>query len=525
MEEATELQSEENKVSMEKNKKRRLKTPAQLLALENFYNDHKYPTEEMKSELADELELTEKQISGWFCHRRLKDKKLLNDEVCANGRQDRSSGAIQDRGSGLVQDSCGSTKHGDYRYLDPKEVESHGLYNHEFSAADMTYRHRNHHYTENDSATDNTSSENSSSLQERLLPQGQDPYDMETSRHLTPNRTLPPLNPKGANNMGYKPSGYLKVKGEIEHAAITSVKKQLGKHYREDGPLLSVEFDTIPPEAFECQIADLANEAYYVANPALPNSPDVSAVKRQSSLSRYDSYFTKLSSQDSHMEGGDFGSLHDCDFQDKKPRQHINQRPTFHSLTNPLPRKNSSQDLYVDSVGEASAYNSTKNHRMGTKHGFEGMRSDSASNPSDHYEENNNLAVKKTDSLLHGCDNSNLKNVQRSEYVKSKPSNSIHKSQIYLDTEERRLNKKMAKEEKFNGDRKVKKQYHDPDGVSVLSNERMAAKRAKVDPLEEYDVKQTPVVELEPRKSQRSAVEIPSSFSEDETAETSSSVD
>ncbi|ESW18310.1 hypothetical protein PHAVU_006G030100 [Phaseolus vulgaris] len=523
MEEATEMQSEENKLSMEKNKKRRLKTPAQLTALEIFYNDHKYPTEEMKSELAEELELTEKQISGWFCHRRLKDKKLLNDEVGANGRQDRSSGVIQDRGSGLVQDSCGSTKHGDYRYLDPKEVESHGLYNHEFSAADMTY-HRNHHYTENDSATDNTSSESCSSLQDPLLPQGQDPYDMEPSSHLMPNRSLPPLNPKGANNMGYKPSGYLKVKGEIEHVAITAVKKQLGNHFQEDGPLLSVEFDTIPPGAFEGQLTDLANEGYYAANSALPNSPEVSAAKKLSSSSRYDSYFTKLRFQDSHMEGGDFGSLHGPDFQDKKPHKHINQRPTFHSFTNHFSHKNSSLDFYVDSTGEASAYNGAKKHRMGTKHGFEGMRSDSASNPSDHYEENT-LAVKQIDSLLHLYDNINLKNVQKNEYVKSKPSNSIHKSQIYLNAEEKGLTKRMAKEEKFNGDRKLKRHYHDPDGIRVLSNEKMVAKRAKVDPFEQYDVKQTPISDLEPRKNQRSAAEMPSSFSEDETAETSSSVD
>ncbi|KAG5017379.1 hypothetical protein GLYMA_08G301700v4 [Glycine max] len=522
----TELQSEENKLSMEKNKKRRLKTPAQLKALEDFYNDNKYPTEEMKSELADELELTEKQISGWFCHRRLKDKKMLNDEVCANGRQDRSSGVIQDRGSGLVQDSCGSTKHVHYRYLDPKEVESHGLYNHGFSAADITYGHKNHRYAENDSATDNTSSESSSSLQDRLLCQGQDPYDMEPSSHVTPNGSLLPPNTKGANNMGHKPSGYLKVKGEIEHAAITAVKKQLGKHYREDGPLLSVEFDTIPPEAFECQIADLANEAYYAANPALPNSPEVSAVKKQSSLSsRYDSYFTKISSQDSQMVRGDFGSLHDSDFQYKKSHHDINQRRNFQSFTNPLPHKNSCLDFNADSTGEASAYNNTKNCRKGTKHGFDGTRYDSGSNPSDHYEENN-LVVNQTDSLLHGYENSNLKNVQRGEYVKSKPSNSVHKSQVYLDTGERRgLNKRMAKEEKFDGDRKIKKQYRDPDEVRVLTNEMTVAKWAKVDPLEQYDVKQSSVAELEPRKSQRSAAEMPSSFSEDETAETSSSAD
>ncbi|KHN17282.1 hypothetical protein glysoja_044568 [Glycine soja] len=73
MEESSELQSEENKVSNEKNKKRKLKTPAQLKALEDFYNEHEYPTEEMKLVLAEELGLTEKQISGWFCHRRLED--------------------------------------------------------------------------------------------------------------------------------------------------------------------------------------------------------------------------------------------------------------------------------------------------------------------------------------------------------------------------------------------------------------------------------------------------------------------
>ena len=54
---------------------------------------------------------------------------MVKDEVVANGRQDRSSGVIQDRDSGLGQDSCGSSKHADHRYPDPKEVESHGLYN------------------------------------------------------------------------------------------------------------------------------------------------------------------------------------------------------------------------------------------------------------------------------------------------------------------------------------------------------------------------------------------------------------
>ena len=36
--ESSEVHSEENKVSSEKDKKRRLKTPAQVMALERFYN-------------------------------------------------------------------------------------------------------------------------------------------------------------------------------------------------------------------------------------------------------------------------------------------------------------------------------------------------------------------------------------------------------------------------------------------------------------------------------------------------------
>lgn len=523
MEEPMELQLEDNTTSTEKNSKRKLKTPAQLMALENFYNEHKYPTEEMKVELANELALTEKQISGWFCHRRLKDKRLMKGEVCANGRQDRSSGVVQDRVSGLGQDSCGSTKHGEYRCLDPKEVESHGLYNHEVLVADMKYVHRNH-CTENDSETDNSSPESSSSLQERYYLQGQDPYDMEPYRHVTPNGALPPLNPTG-----YKPSGYLKVKKEIEHAAITAVKNRLGRYFLEDGPLLNVDFDTIPPGAFEFQTANPVNETYHDANPSLSNSPDDSAPNRQSCLnSRYDLHMNRLSSQDLQMEGGDLGSLHDSDFQDKKSRQLIQQRTNFQDRpihTNHLPGKNFPVDLNVDSTGEAPSYNGTRNHRIGTKHGVERMRSDSASNPSDHRYHENNPAIMKSDPLLHGYNNGNVKTVLRSGYIKSEPSNTMHNSRISMDSEERGLSERMAKEEKFNGTRKIKKEYHESDGVRLPLRETVVAKRAKFDLLHQYHIKQEPVAEIEPRKTQRSAVVLPSSFSEDdETDETSSSM-
>ena len=146
------------------------------------------------------------------------------------------------------------------------------------------------------------------------------------------------------------------------------------------------------------------------------------------------------------MEGADFGSLHESDFQDKQDKkacQNIKQRQSLYGYTNNFPGRNTFPDLYEDSTGEASAYNSNKSHRMSTKHGVEGMRSDSASNHSDHYEEK--LTVKQKTLMLHGYDNINPKNIQRSEHVKSKPSSSIHNSRVPMDTEERGLSARMAK--------------------------------------------------------------------------------
>ncbi|KAI9114503.1 hypothetical protein K1719_014201 [Acacia pycnantha] len=425
MHESGELQSEENKVSIEKNKKRRLKTPAQLMALEKFYDEHKYPTEEMKSDLAEELGLTEKQVSGWFCHRR----------------------------------SVKWRRPGPY----------------------MTYEH-NRDYNEDVDGMDNTSSESSSSLQDQLFSQG-----------------------------------YLKVKGEIENATITAVKKQLGRNYREDGPLLGVEFDPVPPGAFECQIAaDPVDESlqFHTVDPSLPSPPEISAVKRQPALnSRYDS---KYGSHDLDMEVGDLGSLHDTDLLNRKPRRHKQGR-TFQSYPKHLPHRNSPLELYEDAAGAVPAYNT-----MGSKHG-EGMRSDSASYQSDHFEED--LVVKQTDSLLHCYDNVNPKKIQRSEDIKSKPSKSLKNSRISLDTEERGLSSRIAKEEKFGGGKKARKQYHDSERRRILPNETMIAKRVKDDLPQQQNLKHSLVAEMQPQKNRRSATEMLSSFSEDETAETSYSLD
>ncbi|GKC84215.1 homeodomain-containing protein [Tanacetum coccineum] len=51
----------ENGALLDKKPKRIHKTPNQLAALENFYNEHKYPSEAIKLEVAESIGLSEKQ--------------------------------------------------------------------------------------------------------------------------------------------------------------------------------------------------------------------------------------------------------------------------------------------------------------------------------------------------------------------------------------------------------------------------------------------------------------------------------
>ncbi|XP_050369495.1 uncharacterized protein LOC126787649 isoform X2 [Argentina anserina] len=473
------------------------------MALEKFYNEHKYPTEEMKSQLAEELALSEKQISGWFCHRRLKDKRLSRDETCANGRQDRSSGVIQDRASGLGQDSCGSTKHGDYRYVDPREVESRRLSGYELPAADLTRENRIH-YTERVSM-DNTSSESSSSLQDRFLPQTEDPYDMETSRYATDNGVFSPLSSKGTENMGYKPSGYLKVKGEIENAAITAVKRQLGRHFQEDGPPLGVEFDPLPPGAFESPIMDPVQEPSIGADAVGLVSPDTFGVKKESSPStRYDLYNSKLSSAGMYTYPESRGLMHGVDMVDRKSRKKLRQKSTYLKDFNSSAGQNSSLDMYDKFPGGMSGYNGNRKNRMSSKHGHRGRK----------------ITSEITEPWPKESDKVCSPNVR----AKSKASNSIAKHSETHDTE-RGLFTMIPREEKVDGECKAVKDYHNPLRVTKI-NEMAVSRQGRVNfPQQDY-VTNVSYSQIPERQNYiKGIMDMPSSFSEDETAETNSSVD
>ncbi|KAJ0257954.1 Homeobox-DDT domain protein RLT1 [Hirschfeldia incana] len=55
--------------------KRQMKTPFQLQTLEQVYSEETYPSEATRAELSEKLDLSDRQLQMWFCHRRLKDKK------------------------------------------------------------------------------------------------------------------------------------------------------------------------------------------------------------------------------------------------------------------------------------------------------------------------------------------------------------------------------------------------------------------------------------------------------------------
>lgn len=218
----------------------------------SFSPEHKYPTEEMKLQLAESIGLTEKQVSGWFCHRRLKDKRLTNGESYVTGRQDRSSGVAHDHGGGHRQDSCCSTKQGNKRNLDTRESESGSMAPKGPLSAELMNAMPDSHYAENCNHVDDPSSGSTSSLRNMPNHQNVDPMGTATANYTGPKLTADVKSVKTRRG----PSGYLKVMGRFENSAVKAIKRQLGKHYREDGPPLGVEFYPLPPGAFESVTKD-----------------------------------------------------------------------------------------------------------------------------------------------------------------------------------------------------------------------------------------------------------------------------
>ncbi|KAI4304805.1 hypothetical protein MLD38_040272 [Melastoma candidum] len=371
MEESGEVHSADDKGPSERTK-RRLRTPQQLAGLEEFYNEHKYPTKEMRLQLAEQLGLTEKQISGWFFQRRLKEKKLLRDESNAEGRQDRLIGVNRDDASGLRQDSCGSTKQTD-RMFEPREVESRRLYRPNSSPAYLTYDLKGP-YAENFAAQEDTSSGSNSASQDRFCAQGVEHYG--SGSFVGKNEVFDPIPSNGKRTMHvrYKPSGYLKRKGGVEIPAITAVKRRLGRHYRDDGPVLGIEFNPLPPGAFKPPIDDPDLGSHYAKDPTPTSSHGYGISKLHNMDSGLASYNSKVDYHKSSEVEGNFCEEQCFSHYDGQAPNPLNKRHVASKFGGQFGGRKSS-DVQEYHNGDAYAYNSGREGRfMITGHPAEEMR-------------------------------------------------------------------------------------------------------------------------------------------------------
>lgn len=500
MEESSEVQYEENKELPEKNKRRRFKTPSQLQALEEFYNEHKYPTESMKAELAEKLGLTEKQVSGWFCHRRLKDKRLLKDEANAPGRPDLSSGVVQDRGSGLKQDSCSSTKQGDYMVADLREVESRRFCRNDLTPAEVDYEARELY---DGTEMDDTSSESSSDLRESFYHKNRNPLDIETTKCRAPNGFIA----KDRGRVG--PSGYLKIKGQTENAAITAVKRQLGRLYREDGPPLGIEFDPLPPRAFESPSKNTNNDAYRVHQPIVSGS----GLHKRPGLST-----------DVCAEAANYRPLQKSE--DDLPRRQPKQKQSLPNQSHVFPGQKPSFGVDSYSAGEISEYDAGINHLIQRKRDLSGMKPDpfSEHQPQPYGGKGTREAEEP---WLPSYDSMNPKIARRRERLDFKAAPPTVRPKDPVNIEDRVPPSRIAKDEEVYMERRPIKDHHDSIRLKKRpTNEFRAGKSREEFLREDYAVKPSPQ-ELSQwsRQKKGPTAEMPSSFSEDETAETSSSAD
>ncbi|CAI0408031.1 unnamed protein product [Linum tenue] len=179
--------------------KRQMKTPFQLETLEKAYASETYPTEVTRLELSQKLGLTDRQLQMWFCHRRLKDRREEKKEE----KKDITPAKKPRKAPPPLPDS---------------PVEELKL-------------------AVPDPGSDYGSGSGS----------GSSPY-MDSRKMVVDDVPM---------SRGYfDPS----PQSAMELRAIACVEAQLGEPLREDGPIVGVEFDALPPDAFGAPIAAVVEQ-------------------------------------------------------------------------------------------------------------------------------------------------------------------------------------------------------------------------------------------------------------------------
>ncbi|XP_057250150.1 uncharacterized protein LOC125497092 [Beta vulgaris subsp. vulgaris] len=392
-----------------------------------------------------------------FCHRRLKDKRIVNGELNPPGRQDLSSGVIQDRGSGLRQDSCSSTKQGDYRLSDVREVESRRFGHNDLPAAEIKYERR---MLDDGTEMDDTSSESNSALPGSFYPHNRSPLNVETTEYGAPNGLIAP------NKRRVGPSGYLKLRS-TENAAVTAVKRQLGS-------IIGRMFDPLPPGAFESPSKIANTDAYGLAEPIAFLLFDIGSLISDLAL-------TAIRNQDKYVAPTDYRSLHKSDpdsFAYRQPKQ----KSPFPNNGRAFPVQKSSFCADSYPARENPDYDGSVNHISSASMKPQKKRIDSRSAA---------VPVRHKDPMV---------------------------------KEDRVPPSRMKKDEELYADRRSIGEPHDSIKLKMRPTNELRAGKME----ERIFGRKILASDLKSRhsvKTDKGSTELPSSFSEDETAETSSSMD
>ncbi|CAN7093885.1 unnamed protein product [Brassica rapa subsp. narinosa] len=178
--------------------KRQMKTPFQLQTLEQVYSaEETYPSEATRAELSEKLDLSDRQLQMWFCHRRLKDKK--------DGQVKKTPKPAPVQPASAVPALS-------------------------LPAAEL------------DSGSDSGSGSGS----------GCSPYS-EPRREFASGSSNSRAEYETMGSAGYEqppPRSSVMVR-----RAVACIEAQLGEPLRDDGPTLGMEFDPLPPGAFGTPIA------------------------------------------------------------------------------------------------------------------------------------------------------------------------------------------------------------------------------------------------------------------------------
>ncbi|XP_050214645.1 homeobox-DDT domain protein RLT1 [Mercurialis annua] len=190
--------------------KRQMKTPFQLDALEKAYAASTYPTDKVREELSQRLNLTDRQLQMWFCHRRLKDKKEDKREDKKEDKKEEKKETPGNRKRKMVN-------------LPESPVEVRAI------------------VPEPGSDYGSGSGSGSSPFMESRRGVSDDTHSMRRYYDSSPQSVM-------------------------ELRSIACVEAQLGEPLREDGPILGMEFDPLPPDAF-CELLSLVEQQRRSAHP------------------------------------------------------------------------------------------------------------------------------------------------------------------------------------------------------------------------------------------------------------------